>query len=246
LTSRLKELNLFSHRLMITGEEATAGASVITIIDLQTGSVLDTLMGFGPSFSPGGRFLVFQKYYSPKSSDPQKQSDLVLLYDLERSMEENRMKGLSTYRNNPIGLITEAGRPVFPAVNARKKRYRVWVRDEGKRHRIIPGGFFWLKNDNRLAFVDRMGESFQLIVVDHGFLESEPRIHSGEFDPLEDNTSGELMAGEEPPSLMADRFHLEEVLVLESGKVQIHLSDQKGEDQFWQFPPEAFEPALNE
>lgn len=158
------------------------------------------------------------------------------------------MKGLSTYRNNTIGLLTEVGRPVFPMANARKKRYRVWVREESKRHRILPGGFFWLKGDKRLAFIDRMGQSFRLIVIDHEYLETEPKIHSADLDPVasfeEDHEKSDAKTGEH--SDIVPRFHLDKVLTLESGTIQVHLSDRDGEDQVWEVPLQAFEPTLSD
>lgn len=245
LSSEIKRLLIFGEKLLVIGEEATSRAAVITLVSLRDGVVEDTIMGFSPEFSPGRRYVIFKKYFSPKAADPPKRSDLVLLYDLNRSADENRIRGLKAYRNDPLGLLTEVGRPVFPDINARKKRYRVWVREEAKRHSILPGGFFWPDGEKQVAFIDRVGHSFYFVVIETDSLEKQPSLHRAEFDPrVDDEGDNEGGTGRNNPPVLRDRFTLEKVKILESGEIEIDLSDRKGEGQTWQFPPEAFVPPL--
>ena len=165
-TARIGAIRLLGGRLIVLGEEAHLHSTIATVFDLEARREIDAVMGLDARLSEGGRYLVYRKFFPPDSSEPERRSDLVLVYDLEADPDANRLNGREDYRNDPVGEMTEAGRPVYPESYLRKRSYRVWVPDEKDRHAVLPGGFFWLDRDRRIVFADHYGPDYYLVVLD--------------------------------------------------------------------------------
>jgi hypothetical protein len=242
ITAKVFNLSLIPGKLIVTGEEANLHSPVTTLIDLKSREEADSFIGFGNTLSLTGRFLIYRKFYPPQTAEPPVMSDLVLVYDLAGSADENRMRGEEAYRNDPIGRLTEVGHPIYPESNAGKKHYRVWVPDENKRHAIIPNGFFWFDHDRKVAFGDRIGGEDYLVVVDLSNGLARPVIHRMEIDLRallrpEDRENSAILQEAEP-------VKLEGVQDLTNGKVKARISSPipLGNNSL-EFPFEGTDPA---
>lgn len=244
ITSKINHIRLSEEMIIVFGEEATLHSSVTTLINLEDQKEKDAIMGFGNTLSETGRYIVYRKFFHPDSAEPARMSDLVLIYDLWESSDTNRMKGKEVYRNDPIGLLTEVGYPVYPEDKAGKKNYRIWVRDEKRRHSIIPDGFFWLDEDRRVAFADRVGGENYLVVVDITTGLESPVLNRTWIDPrslvrLEDS-GGELVGD------YIQELRLEDIQSIENGSIRIHvLSDYPPQEYELEFTEEELKSGLS-
>lgn len=222
VTSKVNEIRISKGKMVVFGEEATLHFAVTTVINLENRQEIDSFIGFGSTLSETGRFLSFRKFYPPETAEPATMSDLVLVYDLNDSANENRLRGEDAYKHDPMGRLVEVGHPIYPEGHAGKKNYRVWVRDENRRHTVIPNGFFWLDHDHKIAFGDQIGGENYLIVVDLSDGLTRPLIHKVGINVLsllkpEDRQNESLFQE-------AKRLGLESVEDLKNGKVRIRVS----------------------
>jgi hypothetical protein len=222
MTAKVIRIALYRGKLVVIGEESTLNSLITTVIDLASKEEIDTFIGFGTTLSENGRFLTYLKFYPPQTSEPEAMSDLILIYDLDDSADGNRLRGEAAYKNDPSGRLIEVGHPVYPEVNAGKKHYRVWVREESSRHTVIPNGFFWFDHDHKIAFGDQIGDETYLVVVDLSGGLNHPVIQKMGVDlssmlRLEDRENAALLHE-------AKQFKLENIQDLKNGKFRIHVS----------------------
>jgi hypothetical protein len=222
LTAKVNRLAIYQEKLIVMGEEATLHSSITSLIDLVGRQEIDSFIGFGHALSGTGRFMGYRKFYPTQTADPEVMSDLVLIYDLSDSADGNRMHGVKAYKNDPVGRLIEVGHPVFPEKNADRKNYRVFVREETARHTVIPNGFFWLDDDRKIAFVDRVGGEYDLVAVDISNGLDHPVIQKAAIDLLS------LVRSEDPDIEAvvreAGQLKLESVQDMMNGKVRIRIS----------------------
>jgi len=169
LTTQVRKLDIYQDKLVVYGS-VESKASGLTVVDLQRGEELDFMLGYHPQRSSTGRYVIYRKFY-PRFSPPEVQSDLVLIYDLARSPNENRLGGESS----PVGLRVgspehllaseRVGYPIYPLANVRDRSYQVWVEKPAQRHLVV-GGFLWGQQDERVLFVDRQEGKDSVVVVD--------------------------------------------------------------------------------
>jgi hypothetical protein len=222
LTARVDHIAIYQGKLVVIGEEATLHSSITSLIDLDSRAERDSFIGFGNTLSETGRFLSYRKFYPLQTAEPEVMSDLVLIYDLADTSDGNRIRGEESYKNDPIGRLIEAGHPVYPEVNAGKKHYRVYVREENDRHTVIPGGFFWFDHDRKIIFGDQFGGETYLVVVDLSGGLNHPVIHktlihlSSMLRP-EEHGSATVLQG-------ADKLKLENVQDLKNGRIRVRFS----------------------
>jgi len=222
LTAKVDRIALYQGKLIVFGEEATLHSSITSVIDLNGGVERDSFIGFGDTMSKTGRYLSYRKFYPRETAEPEVMSDLVLIYDLDDTADGNRIRGIASYKNDPIGRLIEAGHPVYPEVNAGRKHYRVYVRDDNDRHTLIPGGFFWLDRDRKIVFGDQFGGETYLVVVDLSGGLDHPVIHKTPVDlssllrPEGQGKAADLQ-GKDP-------LKLENVQDLENGRIRVRIS----------------------
>lgn len=222
MTAKVIRIALFQGRLVVIGEESTLGSLITTVIDLASREEIDAFIGFGTTLSENGRFLTYLKFFPTQSAEPEAMSDLILVYDLADSSDGNRIRGEEAYKNDPSGRLIEVGHPIYPEVNTGKKHYRVWVREENKRHAVIPNGFFWFDHDRKIAFGDQIGDKTYVVVVDLSGGLTHPVIHKTGIDLSsllrpEERENETLLHG-------AKALKLENVQGLKDGKIRIRIS----------------------
>lgn len=176
MTTDIERVEIVNDRMLVVGDQ---NLKDITLIDLKQGKEIDFFYGFGPQLSETRRYLLYQKFYHGRGMEPT-QSDLLLLYDLTASPEENRVEKKykhSREKSQHIGdpayqvAAINVGRPIYPPENVTQQSYFVWVPAPEERHQIVPEGeYLWLENDSKVVFVDKTGGEVWLVAVDlsHG------------------------------------------------------------------------------
>jgi hypothetical protein len=222
VTAQVDHIAIYQGKLIVMGEEATLHSSVTSVIDLDSREERDSFIGFGQTLSETGRFLSYRKFYPQQTAVPEAMSDLILIYDLDDSADGNRLRGGEAYKNDPSGRLIEVGHPIYPEVNAGKKHYRVWVREENNRHTVIPNGFFWFDHDRKIAFGDQIGDETYVVVVDLSDGLNHPVVHKMGIDLLSllrpEERKNEAVLQE------AKHLKLENIQDLKNGKFRIRIS----------------------
>ena len=224
ITSEIQEIRFAGDQLIVFGSEATHHSSIITIMNPENGTVIDSMMGFEVSLSGSGRYLSYRKFYPSLGSAPALRSDLVLVYDLADSPAGNRLRDMAVYRSDPIGRLIEVGRPVYPEENIGKTNYRVWVRSKNRRHSIVPNGIFWLKEDRGVVFIDRVSGENNLILVDLSAGIDRPVVYKKWIDLPALMRAEDV--GDEARLREAKQLRLEDVKELEDGLIWFRISSE--------------------
>lgn len=178
LIAKVEAVRIVGDRLLVFGSDQFAIG--VAVVHLQRGQELDFIYCYWPELSSTGRYLIYTKFY-PRGGMAEERSDLVLVYDLERSPEENRVDEriraiLRAGRNRAhdpeyLAVVEDAGVPVYPPENAAKQSYFVWERIPELRHLVLGGRgsaarFLWRNQDTEVVFVDRHAEENWVVAVD--------------------------------------------------------------------------------
>jgi hypothetical protein len=149
-TTEIDRIEVSGDRLVIFGSAGTS-ADVVSIFDLRSGAQIDSFLCWWPHMSATGRYIAAVRFY-PRFSDPTLTSDVVVLYDLQRSS-----------RTPPIAENAETRlTPIYPEAEQRDRL----VENESERHFVDPkAGFLWSSTDDRLAFIDRFRGDSRLALV---------------------------------------------------------------------------------
>jgi len=127
------------NKLCVKGELARGGL-ILSIVDLNDLSVLDTLWATRElAVSSSSKFLVYLSYSS--AFTPSDFSPVVLLYDLAKTAKENRLGEDVTVENG--------GRPIFPPENVQVESYSPLLA-EGRIGYTSP--FLWSIDDTKIVF----------------------------------------------------------------------------------------------
>lgn len=174
MTTEIEEISIVKNRLIIFGYVNNDAAGV-TLIDLKKNEEMDFILCFSPVFSESKRFLIYEKF-RPRFAPEEVQSDLVLLYDLTKSPEDNRLQ--NNYKNikkkskrigDPEYLTASenVGVPLYPEKNVSEQIYFVWVPTIEERHFVRGLGIYlWLEQDKKVVFLDRYKGDNWLVSVD--------------------------------------------------------------------------------
>jgi hypothetical protein len=177
----LKNMTAQAENLYIVGRDraailglAGAGASIITIIALPSGRVIDTVEGVWASVSPNHRFAVFREWFPRMIPEGLLVSDVYLAYDLARGPRYNR--GQPGPQN-----AYNAGWPLYPHGTGSHTVNIISARHAGSQHRISSDGFFWL-GGNTVAFTDSWHDATSLVVANLSQGIRKPRVAAETID----------------------------------------------------------------
>lgn len=175
VTTDVERIQIVRNQLVVFGYVDNL-ASGVTIIDLKKKQQKDFILGYHPQLSTTEKYLIYKKFY-PRFSPEEIHSDLLLVYVLDQTPEENRVddrKGTGEGGKGTDGhgyrlVSEEVGYPIYPEENVAKQRYFVWVPDPEERH-LVTSSYLWLDEDNKVVFVDKTGGEVWLVAVDlsHG------------------------------------------------------------------------------
>ena len=165
-TAQVDEIHLFEDRLAIVIGRYLSRVSVVNLIDLQRGDVIDSFWALRPAVSPDRRFVVYVKVF-PRSSPSA--SYQYLVYDVLRTPEAQRggRANLSDHTN--------VGTAVYPSDTRNEPRSNLGI-PASAAHTMRSDGFFWL-SEERFAFADEWQERLEIIGVDLSMDLSSPVIY---------------------------------------------------------------------
>jgi hypothetical protein len=106
-TSMLKSARRYQSLISFIGV-LPYGGDVVTIFDMERKKIVDVIYGYDVSFSENSRYFIFKQFY-PRFSPEQYQKAIVKIYDLNRSVIENRVSQAVDTANPEF-----AGKPIFP------------------------------------------------------------------------------------------------------------------------------------
>jgi len=158
-TTSVRSFEVVGEHLVVMGEVSGA-ADLVTLVDLPSRTVVDELLSYQAALSPGKRYLVFKGHY-PRFAPPEEQSDVVMVYDLQRAPLDNRVAGAQKSRNRENG-----GRPVFPPENVTAQSLSPSPKDIY----VVDPHYAW-KDDERLAFLangEKTGYSLTIVRLGEG------------------------------------------------------------------------------
>ncbi len=155
-------------------------AEGVILLDLETHETIDAFFGLGFALCPGERFWVFQRLIRPRPPSSS-QSAVVLLYDMDRSPEENRLA------MDGADPRIDAGFPVYPSYYAENLTYRWEEQLESEKpwyRRASP--FLWRDNGREAVFLvtEDRGDAPEtaLVHLDFGAGVSQPQIRERRLD----------------------------------------------------------------
>jgi hypothetical protein len=146
-----------------------SSTTIVNLVDVNTGKLLDEFWCFDPSVSPDGRFVAYGKVF-PLHFVPGVSYEY-LVYDLTAVPEHNRTptnKGRTANR-------VDVGWPVYPVGLSNGSDDNI-LSDQALAHFISSDGFFWLDKSDTVAFVDRWQGANRLVVADVSVGIQQPRV----------------------------------------------------------------------
>lgn len=207
LTQSVQNLHLFGDKLAVFGSVDSSISGGVTIVDLEGLQVLDFLLCYHPEPSSTGRYIVYRKFY-PRFAPSEVRSDLVLVYDLARSPQENRLGSdpipgeFRPDRPEHFGSSEKVGFPIYPLSNSQEQSYRIWVETAEERHHVM-GRFLWDWRDEWVLFIDTEGETKEsswVVVVDISEGLENPKVakltlDDASFQGITPRTGSSVLAG---------------------------------------------------
>lgn len=118
--------------------------SEVVVLDLKANRISDSFLAYQPSISPDGKFVAFTKFYPTHNVNGT--SDIVLLYDLEKSPLLNRAPG-GEQRGD--GMDSEIGIGVYPP-NVGSSSPNADLPEAAVNQ--VTSGFYWSSDSSKLLF----------------------------------------------------------------------------------------------
>ena len=158
LTQNVQQVHLVNDQMIVIGEVKDKEDGVV-IHDLISNKEVDFILCRQPEISSDQQYLIYKKYY-PSFLPKETQNDLLLVYDLSKLPQENRMNFvLGSNLSN-----TDVGYPIYPSMNVSKQSYSTYVGLPEKRD-YIASKLLWLE-DQKIVFVSKFENENWLVSVD--------------------------------------------------------------------------------
>jgi hypothetical protein len=172
------------NKLAVLGNASNSGA--VVIFDLAQRRLLDWFYCYEPQ-QVNSDWIAYVEWYP--NHTPDITTDVVLLYDLAKTPQQNRIEQETTTTIPPpeSARPTRVGIPIYPELNARKETYNNIIGEHGDVRLVLGGPGFVSMPHDRIVFIafaqpggDASMMSDQIIVVDlskgirEGIIESVP------------------------------------------------------------------------
>ena len=147
----------YDGNLVLTGTTSTRAPHVL--MGKADSPTNEWIRSWNYAFSPSGRYLAYQAF-TPRTGGPPTPWSVVLIYDLEKSREENLPPDTSVIPDWPRDCT---GRPVFPETNV--------FRDNCERGNEpdlefnVHSTFLWSPDERRVYFLARENQDLLLVRV---------------------------------------------------------------------------------
>lgn len=148
-TERVQNLYMVGQKKLLVHGTLESGGDILTIIELDTGQILDTIWGWKASLAPDRTKIAYNFRYPPQSL-PLYRTSILLIYDLNKSPQENSM-------DNTIDHPENRGFIIWPEQNRQQQQYFIPAQtyDEQK-HIISP--ITWNESSTKVCFLVHFGD----------------------------------------------------------------------------------------
>lgn len=119
--------------------ELRYGGNLFLIINLSSLELIDTLWSYRYSVSKDNRYIAFIEHYPRSLPSGAFGKDVILLYDMDKSPQQNRIE------NNGKLSTRKCGIPIFPEKNMSEKDYTNIVYQEIENN-VVSSEIYWLDN----------------------------------------------------------------------------------------------------
>lgn len=135
-------------------------STIIHLIDTQSMKAYDKIACYQPQASPNGRYIAYHRFFYPHGL-PGSDSLVVLVYDLMRSPEENRLQPSADYGSEQL-----VGWPVYPDEHVKAGKYVVPEEENDTFWQYISSPFLWSPDSLSILFFTFKGEQTYFVKVD--------------------------------------------------------------------------------
>ena len=142
------------NNLMIARGGLRRGGTYLCLVDLVSGATVEEIRTYGYTFSPSGRYIVYETHYPPHGL-PETRRCILLLYDTQKSPSENRVPGTTTFSKENAGI------PIFPRANVEAKSYDIMLEEE----HLCLSEFLWSPDEKRIVFIDYLDSNHTNYIV---------------------------------------------------------------------------------
>lgn len=156
-TAQVDEIRLTPFGRLVVIGRVLANTSMVTLVDVRSGEVLDSFFCFSPALSPDGRFVSYVKVYPAHFTEGV--SAQYVLYDFASKPQENRNGRVSLNNRIDVGLA------LFPPGSKNEPGDNLTVPLD-KRHTMASDAFYWRRDNKTLLFADRANGENWIIVAD--------------------------------------------------------------------------------
>lgn len=156
MMDHVSSVKVFNSKALIIGTVGTAGQAC-TVYDLDKRKVADEFYALDPSASPDSRFVAFVRFH-PRHADDAEMNGVVLLYDLSRSVVENRAPA-----NRKTPSPWNAGIPIFPKRNKTEGQTTPYA----DQPQFIYPKFVWAPSGKSVGFVAEAAPLRQVMEKGH-------------------------------------------------------------------------------
>lgn len=170
----IENLFLFEDRLIV---QAWDHADVFTIVDLERLETIDRCRGFSAAVSPERSFIAYRQFY-PRSVNPRRLREQVLIYDLSKSPRENRMTERQREREELSQYL--CGLAIYPEESVEVQTYDFSVPEQDVSY--VTSLIRWFDRTQIIFTEWRMSGNY-LVIVDIGDGVSKPEIRRMRFLP---------------------------------------------------------------
>lgn len=133
-----------------------ASTSIISLVNIESGKLLDSFYCFSPSVSPNKKYIAFEKVF-PAHFNANVSAEY-MLYNLQKSPQENRQVGTSI--NNKI----DVGTAIYPPGSRNTLGDNLSIAGRA-RHTMLSDTYYWSAGSSRVAFADRSGGKLSIVLV---------------------------------------------------------------------------------
>ncbi|MDD9996556.1 MAG: hypothetical protein OXQ89_02300 [Rhodospirillaceae bacterium] len=157
-TVQVDEIHIATPKLGWIIGRIQSNISIINVVELWTGAVVDSVLGYRPAVSPERRWVAYVKMFPTRAMTSSYQ---YLIYDITESVLAHRADNET---NTDVANNVDVGFSVYPTGSRNEPGSNLMLSASDRRVMRTPG-FFWL-TDSTYAFADEWVGGYDVVVVD--------------------------------------------------------------------------------
>ena len=158
-TAKLTELYILEaeQRLIVHGELGSRG-DILTVVNLEDASVVDTIYGWDASFSPTKTRVAYNFRYPPHAMN-QYRTSVLLIYDFLATPQDNSV------RKTDMKKPTTRGYVIYPERNRKEGKHFIPANSEQEQI-YFKSPIAWSRNGTQVALLEVFQQNTYLLLVD--------------------------------------------------------------------------------